>query len=187
MRWRFAWLGLLVWACGGQTDTGDGGLGDGGGVDSTTDVGSPNDGGGGDVSNDVSAGDSGPMDASVDASDGSVTMEAGNIGIWSCGTAMVTDCSMCTGFTQPCAYCNMADASDLRGACVQTGTNCAFSLPMGFQDCLCMTAATCPESYQVCQNFGGGGRCHTCSDTNTNNGLTCQNGGKCDFADGGCL
>jgi hypothetical protein len=78
----------------------------------------------------------------------------------------------------------MNDASVLEGRCTPMHQNCAGGIPNGFEDCRCQDASTCPEGYQICN---ANGRCHTCSDQNANNGLKCENGGTCDFADGGCL
>lgn len=167
--------------CGGSSD--DTNPNDGG--NDTTTVDSPTN----DVAvMDTGTNDTGTDDTGSDAGTDSAT-DAGqdsgpNISIWMCGTATVTDCSQCTGFTEPCAYCNIMDASVLSGACVQTHTSCANVIPNGFQDCLCGDAGPCPENDQVCTAFG---RCHTCEDTNTNNGLACHGGGTCDYADGGCL
>lgn len=135
-----------------------------------------------DTGDDGSTGDAG-TDAVADASDGATTIDTG-IAQWSCGSVKVSDCSQCTGFTQPCAYCNFQDASVLSGVCVQTGQNCQFSIPQGFQDCTCTDASTCPEAFQVCTTNGG--RCHTCSDNATNNGLKCEDGLTCQFDAGAC-
>jgi hypothetical protein len=176
-----------VAACGGSTDTGiDGGPDGSGPLDSTTnDVVQQQNDAGNDV---VTVNDTGTGN---DASDGGTTIvDSGGIGSWQCGTAVVTDCSQCIGFTQPCVYCNVTDASDHIGTCVQTHTNCANGVTTQYQDCPCNAgdASACPESDQVCIQFTvNNGRCHTCSDQATNNGLTCENGGKCDYADGGCL
>ena len=180
-------LGYAVVQCGGDSGTGDGG------PDATTDAPTvdtspPQDSNTNEVvTNETGTNDSGTTDGGSDTgtSDASDGGGGKTITSWSCGNTTVSNCTACVGFTQPCAYCNMADASDLVGACIQTGTNCFTTIPNGYQDCPCnMDASTCPESYQVCTNAG---RCHTCSDNNTNNGLTCENGGKCDYADGGCL
>jgi hypothetical protein len=118
----------------------------------------------------------------ADASDGATTIDTG-IAQWSCGSVKVSDCSQCIGFTQPCAYCNVQDASVITGSCVQTGTNCQNAIPQGFQDCPCADASTCIEAFQVCTAFG---RCHTCTDSTQNNGLKCEDGLTCAADAGGC-
>jgi len=130
---------------------------------------------------DDSSADGGTDGAITDASDGGTVIDTG-IAQWTCGSVKVSDCSQCTGFTQPCVWCNFQDASVITGACVQTGDNCSNSIPQGFQSCNCADASTCPEAFQICSGFG---RCHTCTDNTTNNGLTCQNGQTC-AADAGC-
>ena len=103
-----------------------------------------------------------------------------------CGDASVTDCSQCNGATQPCVYCGTNDASVLTGLCTQFHQNIFNTIPNGFESCRCGPngdASACPTKYQICTTLN---RCHTCSDQNTNNTLTCQGGGKCTYADGGC-
>jgi hypothetical protein len=135
-----------------------------------------------DTGDDGSTTDGGTDGSTGDASDGATTIDTG-IAMWTCGSVKVSDCSQCTGFTQPCAYCNMQDASVLSGTCVQTGDNCFNSIPNGFQDCPCADASTCPEAFQVCTNQG---RCHTCTDSVQNNGLKCENATTCQIDAGGC-
>ena len=122
--------------------------------------------------------DSGPTDGGIqDSGGGGVLLR--------CGDAAVSSCSQCNGAPQPCVYCGTNDASALSGRCTALHQNCLNTIPQGFEDCRCTgDASACPESYQVCT--AGITRCHTCSDNNTNNGLTCENGGKCTYADGGC-
>ncbi len=195
MRWTAFLLGLscvcwsLTQACGGDT---------GSGLDGSTDgtVGNdvnnpPPDSGGQDVvnNNDTGTSDTGTNDTGTsDASDGGTITDSGIA--YRCGdSGTVTDCSQCTGFIQPCVYCAFTDASVHEGICTPFHTNCFNALPpnSAFVDCPCNNdASTCPESYQVCVG-GGGGRCHTCSDQTGNNGLKCENGGTCDYTDGGCL
>ena len=187
MRLRFAFFALtcvswgLVQACGGDS-----------GVD--TDAGQ-------DVTvNDVSQPppDSSPPDVvttpdtGTDADTGDVvtttdatTQDSGaNIGSWKCGSVTVADCSQCTGFFQPCAYCSVTDASVVTGVCTQIYTNCLNAIPNGYQDCPCTPgdASTCIEGYQVCSQQG---RCHTCTDSVNNNTLKCENDLTC-AADAGC-
>jgi len=188
MRGRLVFLGFacLSWslapACGG-----DGGTDIDGGDDGTVaDVVQPDNFVNDVVTNpdtgdDSSAADTGTDGGVTDASDGSTGVDTG-IAQWTCGSVKVTDCSQCTGFTQPCVWCNFQDASVITGACVQTGTNCSNVIPQGFQSCVCGDASTCPEAFQICSGFG---RCHTCTDNTQNNGLTCQNGLTC-AADSGC-
>ena len=189
MRARLVLTGLVCvsWvfaqACGGDSTTDDGGT-DG----TTNDVVQQPDTSGNDVVTNPDTGpdDGGTTDASdggttTDASDGGTTIDTG-IAQWTCGSVKVSDCSQCTGFTQPCAYCNVQDASVLSGQCVQTGTNCFNNIPQGFQDCVCADASTCPEAFQICSAQG---RCHTCTDSPQNNGLTCENKLTC-AADAGC-
>jgi hypothetical protein len=191
MRVRLVFTGLVCvsWAfaqaCGGDSSTDDGG------ADGTTNdviqqpdnfvadvVTNPDTGG-----DDSSTSDGGTDGSTTsDASDGATTIDTG-IAQWSCGSVKVSDCSQCTGFTQPCAYCNFQDASVLSGVCVQTGDNCANSIPQGYQDCVCADASTCPEAFQVCTQQG---RCHTCSDMQTNNGLKCENALTCQYDAGAC-
>ena len=144
---------------------------------STDDTGVPDTGPGQD-----SGGDDGATDGG--ATDGSKTDGGGGI-LLRCGDASVSDCAQCNGATQPCVFCGTNDASALQGLCTQLHQGCQSAIPNGFEDCRCANgdASVCPEKYQVCT---GAARCHTCSDNNANNGLTCESGGKCTFADGGC-
>jgi len=191
MRARFAFLVLscasygIVQACGGSVGTGS---------DASTDVTVGNDApnGGNDASNDVAQqNDTGATDtgAPSDASDGGV--DTGNTGItsWGCGTATVSDCSLCIGHTQVCVYCANTDASVLAGNCVEQGTGCVGAGPTGYQTCMCPggDAGGCPESNQVCLMITGHDYCLTCGEYTGTNGLTCENGGKCDDVDAGCL
>jgi hypothetical protein len=192
MRVRLVFTGLVCvsWcfaqACGGDSSTDDGG------TDGTTqDVVQPDNFVNDVVTNpdtsppdDGSTTDSSDGGTTTDASDGATTIDTG-IAMWTCGSVKVSDCSQCTGFTQPCAYCNVQDASVLSGACVQTGTNCLNAIPnQNFQDCVCSPgdASTCPEGFQVCTTNG---RCHTCTDSTQNNGLKCEDNLTCQ-ADAGC-
>ena len=176
---------VFAQACGGDSSTDDGGT-DG----TVNDVVTNPDTSGNDVVTNPDTGpdDSGTTDTGTDgtttsdASDGGTTIDTG-IAQWTCGSVKVTDCSQCTGFTQTCAYCNLQDASVLSGVCVQTGANCANSIPQGYQDCTCADAATCPEAFQVCTQQG---RCHTCTDNTFNNGLKCEDGLTCAADAGGC-
>jgi hypothetical protein len=198
-RWVLLSLGVgavtVAYACGGTTDTGDDG-----GVDSSTDgttapdnFNPPPDSG----SDVVTTPDTGTGDAgSGDASDASTTPDGGGkpITSWTCGNATVSDCSQCVGHTQTCVYCNNQDASVVSGTCVQFGTGCGNGIPQGFNLCPCPKtdggASACPEPYQVCLVFGQQqqqGICDTCGAVQNTNGLTCENGGKCDAVDGGCL
>jgi hypothetical protein len=137
-----------------------------------------------DAGSDGGADATSPPDAAADAgTDAAPPTEAGAL-TFSCGPNNVSDCSQCAGFTQPCVYCQFGNPSVLAGRCVGFHQSCFQGTPNGFGFCQCNnTASTCPESYQVCHN----GSCRTCSDSNTNDGLTCQSGGTCDYADGGCL
>ncbi len=185
MRFRASFLVVsfvsyaVAQGCGGSTDSQ-------GPPDSSVDSSSNDTGNGNDTStNDTGTNDTGTgNDAGSDASDAG-TDTGTTIGTWTCGNATVTDCSQCIGFTQPCVYCAVTDASVQSGACVQEHTNCFNGgIPNGFADCPCTAATQCPDDFQVCTQAG---RCHTCEDNNGNNGLTCKNGGKCDAVDGGCL
>jgi hypothetical protein len=118
------------------------------------------------------------------ATDGGITDGGGSSVLLRCGDASVNDCAQCTGATQPCVYCGATDASATTGICTPMHTNCFNVIPNGFQDCPCVDASACPESYQVCTNVG---RCHTCSDSFTNSGLKCENAGTCAFDSGSCL
>jgi hypothetical protein len=190
MRGRLAFLGVvcgswvLVQACGGDAGTDL----DGGGDVTVNDVNQPDNFVSDVVTNPDTGDDGSAGDASdggtADASDGATTIDTG-IAQWSCGSVKVSDCSQCTGFTQPCAYCGVQDASALTGVCVQTGTNCLNAIPnQGVEDCVCTPgdASTCPEAFQVCTTNG---RCHTCTDSTQNNGLKCENATTCQ-ADAGC-
>jgi hypothetical protein len=189
-----AWVGavLVAQACGGETGTVDGGV-DGATNDGTFDVAPQNDAGS-DVNSgsDTGSSDTGTTDSSTtDASDGGTTDSGGtNIGSWTCGTATVSDCSACIGHTMPCVYCANADASVLAGVCVITAGGCGTSMPNGYNLCRCNAdAGACPEPFQVCLNPGGpptNDVCDTCGAVPLTNGLTCENGGKCNAADGGC-
>jgi hypothetical protein len=193
MRMRTAFLGVVCvsWAF-AQACGGDSGVDLDGSADGTTgnDVVQQPDTSGNDVAQqqDTGTNDTGPGDdgsTTTDASDGGAQQDTG-IAIWKCGSAQVTDCSQCVGYTQPCAYCLafQSDAAALTGTCVQTGTNCLNSIPQGYQDCPCNAdASACPESFQVCTQQG---RCHTCTDSTQNSGLQCENGQTC-AADAGCM
>lgn len=191
MRVRFVFTGFvccswaLAQACGGDSGTDIDGGDDGTVADVVTQpdnfvndvVTNP------DTGDDSSTADGGTDGATTDASDGSAGFDTG-IAQWTCGSVKVSDCSQCTGFTQPCVWCNFQDASVITGACVQTGTNCSNAIPQGFQSCLCPgDASTCPENFQICTNQG---RCHTCTDSTFNNGLTCEDGKTCQIDAGGC-
>jgi hypothetical protein len=194
MRLRFicllgsvACLGVAA-ACGGADQLADDSGIDSGGNDATVDVTPPPPDSGTDVTvDDTGTGDTGTGDTG--ATDGGTTQDSGvTIGTWKCGATTVTDCSQCTGYTQPCAYCNTLDASVVTGVCTQLNTSCFNNqIPQGYQDCNCADASDCIESYQVCVAFGqGGGHCHTCTDGTGNNGLTCNGGGTCAPDAGGC-
>jgi hypothetical protein len=182
-----------VEACGG--DTTDGGADSGGPDTTTTDVTPPIDTGTDtttttDAPDDTTTvTDTGTTDGGgTDASDGGA-QDSGLVTLtsWQCGSVTVSDCTQCTGYTQPCVYCatGFQDAAAYTGVCVITHSNCLNAIPNGYQDCPCNNdASTCVESYQICNNQN---RCHTCEDNNNNTGLTCQNGGTCNATDGGCL
>jgi hypothetical protein len=186
------WVGSIAvaQACGGTTETDDGGV-----DSSTNDVimtpdnsQPPPDSGDQDV---VTNPDTGTGDAGTgDASDATTTPDTGGkpITSWTCGNTTVTDCAQCIGHTQTCVYCQNNDASVLSGACVQFGTGCGNTIPNGFNLCSCpKDASTCPEPYLVClQVTQQQSVCDTCGAVQNTNGLTCQNGGKCDAVDGGC-
>jgi hypothetical protein len=191
MRARLAFLALVgVSTIGAVRCGGDNGVN----LDASTDGTSGNDSPSvGDASNDVGMGNdtsTGNDTGTSDASDGGA-MDTGSTGItnWGYGTATVSDCSQCVGHTQPCVYCGTADASSLAGNCVQQGTGCYGGAPTGYGICTCAggNVALCPEAYQVCLAFGQGHYCLTCGEFNQTNGLTCENSGKCDAMDGGCL
>ena len=178
--WQYPLIAIVV-ACGGTTDTDDGGL-----DASTNDVNTtpdnftpPPDSGVQDV---VTPPDGGPDDAS-DASDAPTTPDTGGkpITSWTCGSTTVSDCSQCVGHTQTCVYCSDTDASAVSGVCVQFGTGCGNTAPNGYNLCTCPhDAGSCPEPYLVCLPLSQTqGVCDTCGAVNTTNGLTCQSGGKC--------
>jgi hypothetical protein len=197
MRRRLVFLSLCVGslviaqACGGTTDSDDGGI-DSSANDVTTnpDVNNNPDTGGPDViDNDVTPGDGGTDASSGDASDGATTQDGGKpITSWTCGNTTVSDCAQCTGHTQTCVYCSNADASVVSGVCVQFGTGCGNTTPQGYNLCSCpKDASTCPEPYLVClQVTQQQSVCDTCGAVNTTNGLTCENGGKCVADSGAC-
>lgn len=181
MRVRSAFLAVigvfwgLVQACGG-----DPGTDLDGGADATVDVFQESDTGT-DVVTDPDTG-ADVADAGSDVTDASTGRDTG-ITHWTCGTAKVTDCAQCIGFTQPCVYCDIQDASTITGVCVQSGTNCVTAVPtIQHVDCACSDASTCPEAFQICTSTG---RCHTCTDSTANDGLTCEDGTKC-AVDAGC-
>jgi len=190
MRARLAFLVLscvsygAVQACGGEATTGG---------DASTDGSVGNDApiSGNDAGNDVAQQmDTGTSDTGTpsDASDAGDT-GTNPISIWTCGNVTVADCSLCIGHTQGCAYCADNDASVLVGTCVQQGTGCGNGIPMGYNLCACpKDAGACPEPYQVCLPLTmANSVCDTCGAVPMTNGLTCENGGKCDADDGGCL
>jgi hypothetical protein len=192
MRHRVLTLSLLIvsssftQACGG--DSGAGVTPDDGSVDSTTDDTGTNDTGTGESGgDDTGTNDTGTSDTgATDAGDGGAKDSgSGNVVLQCPDGGATTDCAQCTGAPQPCVYCDMNDASALQGVCTPMHQNCFQNIPNGFEDCRCMMdASTCPEGYQVCTVND---RCHTCSDQNGNDMLKCQNGGTCNYADGGCL
>ena len=182
---------IIAQACGGTTDDGDGGLDSSTNPDVTTapDVNNnPDTGGGPDATvDDSSTGDTG---TTTDASDAGTTPDSGKqITSWTCGNTTVSDCSQCIGHTQTCVYCENGDASVVSGVCVQFGTGCGATIPQNFNLCACpKDAGACPEAYQVClQVTQQQSVCDTCGAVQTTNGLTCENGGKCNATDGGCL
>ena len=121
--------------------------------------------------------DSAPTDSAVDA-----PVEAGSL-TFACGNQTVADCTQCNGFPEPCVYCQQGKPSVLAGRCTTTNGSCFQGAPNGFALCTCNDASTCPEGYEVCRNQ----TCRTCSDSNSNNGLTCKSGGTCNNLDGGCI
>ena len=137
------------------------------------------DGAAGDGGTDAASSDAAEDVATQDAAQDSGATEAGALA-FACGTGTVSDCSQCSGMTQPCVYCGSGSA--LAGKCVQRGTSCFNGAPNGFQLCSCQNASTCPESYQVCRN----GSCRTCTDSFNNAGQMCKGGGTCLPLDGGC-
>ena len=176
----------IAQGCGGADGSGLGDGSDDGTISDSPvnnpDVAQQNDGGN---PNDTGQGGDGTT-TEGGATDGGVTDGGGSNVLLRCGDASVNDCTQCVGATQPCVYCGVADASAQTGVCTPMHTSCLNAIPnVNFQDCPCTDASTCPESYQVCtSNFG---RCHTCSDSFTNNGLKCENGGTCSFDSGSCL
>ncbi|HEX4514211.1 MAG TPA: hypothetical protein VH054_11765 [Polyangiaceae bacterium] len=188
------WAGSLViaQACGGTTDTDDGGL-----DSSTNDVVTtqdnfvpPQDGSSPDDV--VTIPDAGPDDV-VTVPDSGPDTGGKPITSWTCGNATVSDCAQCIGHTQTCVYCADNDASVVSGTCVQTGTGCGNTTPQGFNLCACPHTdggvSTCPEPYQVCLYLGPQnqpGVCDTCGAVNTTQGLTCNGGGKCAADSGAC-
>ena len=190
------WVGSLVvaQACGGSTDTDDGGL-DSSSDDATTtpDTSTPPPDG---SVEDVVTPDSGTDDTgTADASDGSTSPDTGGkpITSWTCGNATVSDCAQCIGHTQTCVYCEDNDASVVAGQCVQEGTGCGNGIPQGYNLCTCPHTdggvSACPEPYQVCLYLGPQnqpGVCDTCGAVPTTNGLTCESGGKCAADSGTC-
>jgi hypothetical protein len=192
MRFRLAFAALSVLACGSWLMT------QGCGGDDTTTTDASDDTTGGDVNppppdsgkDVVTPPDSGGDGSTTDGGGGDGGTDGSSTGLtFSCGTdgGTVTDCAQCTGATQPCVFCETADASVLSGACTQFHNSCFGLAPNGFGNCGCTTAADCPEGYQVCRAFGNNHSCRTCSESNNNNGLTCENAGTCDYADGGCI
>ncbi|HEY2368155.1 MAG TPA: hypothetical protein VGH87_17270, partial [Polyangiaceae bacterium] len=126
------WAGSLViaQACGGTTDTDDGGL-----DSSTNDVVTtqdnfvpPQDGSSPDDV--VTIPDAGPDDV-VTVPDSGPDTGGKPITSWTCGNATVSDCAQCIGHTQTCVYCADNDASVVSGTCVQTGTGCGNTTPQG--------------------------------------------------------
>ena len=192
MRLRFALVAVscVCWsfaqACGGEANVDIDGSTDGT-TGGDTNPPPPQDSGG----QDVVVADTGTQDTgTADAGDGGTKPDSSTSGLaYRCGLdgGTVTGCSQCAGNVQPCAYCQTLDASVLLGVCVPMHTDCySNAVPIGYTTCSCAggDAGACPESYQICNSFG---RCHTCSDVYTNGGLKCENGGTCDYADGGCL
>jgi hypothetical protein len=181
---------VIAQACGGTTDTDDGGQ------DSSTNDGTTNP----DVNNtqdnfvpdvietDTNPGDGG-TEAASDASDGATTQDGGKpITSWVCGNTTVSDCAQCIGHTQTCVYCSNADASVVSGVCVQFGTGCGATTPPNYNLCSCpKDASTCPEPYQVCLQFTQNQAvCDTCGAVPNTQGLTCENGGTCNADAGLC-
>ena len=181
---------VIAQACGGTTDTGDGGN-DSSTPDVTTnpDVNVTPDTGGQDVVvDDSSTGDGGSDATTGDASDGATTPDGSKpITSWTCGNTTVSDCAQCIGHTQTCVYCSDTDASVLSGVCVQFGTGCGQTIPQNYNLCACnKDASTCPEPYLVCLQFNQGGVCDTCGAVQQTNSLTCENGGTCHADSGIC-
>jgi len=181
---------VIAQACGGTTDTDDGGQ-----DSSTNDVTTnpdvftnPDTGGPDGTVDDTGTGDAGTDSGTVDANEAGPDTGGQPITTWTCGTATVSDCSKCIGHSMPCVYCQTADASVVSGVCVQDGTGCGNTTPQGFGLCSCpKDAGTCPEPYLVClQVTQTQSVCDTCGAVQNTNGLTCQNGLKCNATDGGC-
>jgi len=131
---------------------------------------------------DAPASDGSGTDGGLDAAkDADASADAGQGGIYQCGTSSVSSCSDCAGMPEPCLYC-AADASTA-GVCLPMGMSCFGSAPSGFGVCACgMNPNACPAGYQVCRQ----GNCRTCSDSSGNVGYTCNSGGTCNPEDGGC-
>ena len=184
MRVRIVFLALscfsfgLVQACGDDTTTPPDGSTDGTVTDAPgADV----------VAQDTGTQDTGTGDSATGDSggnDGGTTDSGGGSLSYVCDVdgGTVTSCAQCTGFTQPCAYCDTADASNVVGHCVAQGGNCAAAAPNNFGACGCGTdAGNCPESYEVCRSQS----CRTCGENQTN-GLACKGGGSCTSNTGTC-
>jgi hypothetical protein len=124
-------------------------------------------------------------DASMMKEAGNETGPAGDAGlVFQCNGGTVSDCSTCSGMPEPCVFCSTANSSTLAGLCQQPGTSCFGAAPNGFALCACGAGnpSSCPRSYQVCRN----GSCRTCAESINNANYTCNGGGKCNPADGGC-
>ena len=164
----------LVQACGDDTTTPP---------DGSTD-GTVNDAPGQDVvTQDTGTQDTGTGDSAT--GDGGGTDGGGGTLTYVCDVdgGTVTSCAQCTGFPEPCAYCDTADASNVVGHCLQQGQNCGGGAPNNFGACGCGTdAGNCPESYQVCRAQG----CRTCGESGNTDGLACKGGGSCTANTGTC-
>src|SRR5260221_1937062 len=103
-------------------------------IDATVDSTPGNDSGG----QDVVVTDTGNDTGTNDASDGGTVSDGGGALSHQCGDASVASCASCSGATQPCAFCQVIDASVLLGVCAATHTNCSAVIPASsFQNCPC--------------------------------------------------
>lgn len=181
---------VIAQACGGTTETDDGGTDSSANdVTTTPDVVNTQDNFVPDVIDNDTSTDDGGTDAASDASDGATTPDGSKpITSWTCGNTTVSDCAQCIGHTQTCVYCSNADASALSGVCVQFGTGCGATIPQNYNLCTCpKDAGACPEAYQVCLPVNQQQSvCDTCGAVQMTNGLTCENGGKCAADSGAC-
>lgn len=98
------------------------------------------------------------------------------------GFGDVSSCASCSGRPTACVFCSDANATQLRGQCLQATQACYYNAPSGYDVCRCTNdVSQCPTiGMQVCNSFDNG-YCQPCGDQYSD-GVACRAGGTCDRA-----